>query len=91
MPIMTRYNERVLYIDGFAGPGIYEDGEAGSPLTAIDAALNHKTSIDSEIDFWFIEDDPRRAQKLEPLVSERNLPPNFKLQVFNAKFDDKIT
>ena len=38
IPIMSRYHGRVLYIDGFAGPGIYEHGEPGSPLIALDAA-----------------------------------------------------
>ena len=29
----------ILYIDGFAGPGEYEGGEAGSPIIALDTAL----------------------------------------------------
>jgi three-Cys-motif partner protein len=33
----------ILYIDGFAGPGEYAGGEAGSPIIALDAALGFKT------------------------------------------------
>src|ERR1700693_6137138 len=31
LPIMARYNGRILFIDGFAGPGRYSGGERGSP------------------------------------------------------------
>ena len=40
-PILGRYNNRINYIDGFAGPGEYEGGEDGSPLLAIEAARSH--------------------------------------------------
>lgn len=33
-PIMTSYHRRVIYLDGYCGPGTYEDGEPGSPLTS---------------------------------------------------------
>jgi hypothetical protein len=29
---------RVAYVDGYAGPGTYDDGSAGSPALAVDAA-----------------------------------------------------
>ena len=32
LPILARWNSRVLYIDGFAGPGEYSKGEDGSPV-----------------------------------------------------------
>lgn len=31
LPIMVKWNNRVLFIDGFAGPGEYSKGEDGSP------------------------------------------------------------
>lgn len=30
-PILGSYHGRVVFLDGFAGPGIYADGEPGSP------------------------------------------------------------
>ena len=35
----------ILYIDGFAGPGEYSGGEAGSPIIALDTALGFKTPL----------------------------------------------
>lgn len=37
--------EKVTYVDAFAGPGKYEDGEDGSPLFAIRNVLNHKSRL----------------------------------------------
>ena len=39
-PILNKYYKRVVYIDGFCGPGRYEGGELGSPLIALKAALS---------------------------------------------------
>jgi len=41
LPIMARYNGRVVYIDGFAGPGWYSKGEDGSPVVVLKAARDH--------------------------------------------------
>ena len=29
-PIMSRWNPRLIFFDGFAGPGIYQNGEPGA-------------------------------------------------------------
>lgn len=43
-PILGRYHGRIVYIDGFCGPGRYKGGEEGSPLIALKVALdNSKT------------------------------------------------
>ena len=39
--ILGSTNREVQYFDGFAGRGRYKDGEAGSPLLAIDVADSH--------------------------------------------------
>lgn len=41
-PILLRWQGRVLYLDGFAGPGVYSGGEEGSPIIALKTALTHK-------------------------------------------------
>ena len=38
LPILGTYNKRIVYIDGFAGPGEYKGGEPGSPIIALEAA-----------------------------------------------------
>ena len=40
-PIMGSWNGRILFIDGFAGPGEYEGGEEGSPLIALRSLKDH--------------------------------------------------
>jgi len=63
-PILTRQqrrsggaSQRVLFIDGFAGPGIYEGGQVGSPIIALRAALEHRAQFPVPIRFRFIEQD----------------------------------
>lgn len=38
-PILGTYNGRVVFLDGFAGPGIYSQGEPGSPIVALRTLL----------------------------------------------------
>src|SRR5947208_7982589 len=60
LPIMTRSFRKLLYIDGFAGPGIYEGGEPGSPVIALRAAMFHHQLVKNppacELGFLFIEE-----------------------------------
>lgn len=64
LPIMTSWTTAV-FIDGFAGPGVYTGGEPGSPMIVLDAATNHTPPVRGEIHFFFIEKNPRRYQLLE--------------------------
>jgi three-Cys-motif partner protein len=90
IPIMSRYNERVLYIDGFAGPGIYQNGEPGSPIIALDAALAQEQHIRGEIDFLFIEADRKRYEHLERQLKERSLPTKFSVEAVHGRFDETL-
>ena len=91
LPIMSSWNGHVLYIDGFAGPGLYTDGDPGSPIIALDEAIKHPARILSEVVFLFIEADPDRAEFLTSLLAEKEIPSNFRYQVYNSKFDEVIT
>ena len=42
LPILATTQGRLLYIDGFAGPGEYQNGAPGSPLVILNAARDHK-------------------------------------------------
>jgi three-Cys-motif partner protein len=44
-PILSTYNKRVVYLDGFCGPGRYEGGEPGSPLIALNVAKHHRAAL----------------------------------------------
>ena len=41
LPIMRRWNGRVLFIDAFAGPGEYAGGQDGSPIIALKSLIDH--------------------------------------------------
>ena len=52
-PILGRWNGRVIYYDGFAGPGRYEGGEQGSPIVAIEVAMGHADRLkDCELSLY---------------------------------------
>jgi three-Cys-motif partner protein len=90
IPIMSRYNGRVLYIDGFAGPGIYENREPGSPIIALDAALGQVQRIRGEMYFLFIEADQDRCDSLRAQVARRALPAKLRVEVVHGRFDDTL-
>jgi hypothetical protein len=54
-PILESSHSKVIYIDGFCGPGRYEDGEQGSPLVVLDLAVNHAKKLSSEIIFSLLK------------------------------------
>ncbi|MBI2989190.1 MAG: three-Cys-motif partner protein TcmP [Deltaproteobacteria bacterium] len=91
LPIMTRWHGRVLYIDGFAGPGKYQEGEDGSPIIALKSALHHKASLKAELVFLFVEAVSERYLHLDGLVKEMPLPRNFTAKTIHGKFDETVT
>jgi three-Cys-motif partner protein len=91
LPIITRWNGRVVYIDGFAGPGEYVGGNDGSPIIAIKAVLEHKAEIKADIRMLFIEADKARCGFLEHKVHEINLPSNVTTECICAKFAETLT
>lgn len=67
-PILGRWSGRVIYLDAFAGPGIYAGGEPGSPIIALDALLTHARlpSLGTcEFRFNFLEAHAGRLAQLE--------------------------
>lgn len=91
LPIITRWNGRILYIDGFAGPGEYIDGEDGSPVIAIKAILEHRTNIKAEIKMLFIEDNRKRCEFLKKKIATLRIPSNVKVECVCRKFDKTLT
>ncbi len=57
LPIMSSRNERLVVVDGFAGPGVYKGGEPGSPIIALNAFLEHdyRSRITADLSYLFIE------------------------------------
>jgi three-Cys-motif partner protein len=83
-PILSTYSGRIIYLDGFAGPGVYEGGEDGSPVIALQTAVEHKlVPRFKEIIFFFIEKNKDRAEMLNSVLKKKfpNLPKNIKYHV----------
>lgn len=88
-PILSKWSGRIVYLDGFAGPGVYSKGEEGSPVISIRIARDHflRERL-GEIIFWFIEKDEKRASKLVEVLKEKfpDLPTNFQYEVVRSEF-----
>jgi three-Cys-motif partner protein len=94
LPIVGSWNTRILFIDGFAGPGEYEGGEEGSPVVAMRTLVEHaaKQVIRAEVVFVFIEENEERAEHLEGLVEQwrPRLPDGAKVHVVQGTFDRSL-
>jgi three-Cys-motif partner protein len=64
----------VRVYDGFAGPGVYSGGEAGSPLILMQALCSnpnlHERWNAVRYEMSFVEKDPRRAEMLRTKLTE---------------------
>lgn len=86
LPILAAYNDRVLYLDGFAGPGEYEGGEQGSPMIALDAALSHQARLARNLVFEFVEERADRAEHLQSCINKLTLPATIHARVVTGTF-----
>jgi three-Cys-motif partner protein len=95
LPIMTRSFPKLLYIDGFAGPGVYEGGEPGSPVLALRSAIfNRALKVqppNCELGFLFIEERADRIARLKEevkkLLEQEPLPRWLKYHVAEGEFE----
>jgi len=62
---------RVAYLDGYAGPGTYEDGTPGSPALALETA-KHLAAI-RDVHCYLVEENASQFARLEAMVAESGL------------------
>lgn len=93
LPILAQTNGRLLYLDGFAGPGEYVSGEDGSPLVVLKAARDHKHKFTSELFCLFVEDRRDRYEHLVRVLASISppLPSNIKFHAVHGGFNDQLT
>lgn len=95
-PILAQgKNSRVIFLDGFAGPGVYKDGQQGSPIIAIETLVKH-TSFerlrDTYFEFIFVEERADRYTSLERELSQfwdrypGGKPTNISITLHNSGF-----
>ena len=94
-PAQSGTPRRLLYIDGFAGPGEYIGGEPGSPILAIDVILKHKfyqrlTRPGMELVLLFIESSKPRFANLEHHLSKYTFDANLRVEPVNATFEEYL-
>ena len=93
LPIMASWNGRVVYIDGFAGPGKYSMGEDGSPILVLKAARDHTYPMKAELVCIFVEDDLQRYRHLKNVLDDLSptLPGRIKWEAVHGRFDEHLT
>jgi three-Cys-motif partner protein len=62
-------SREILFIDGFAGPGEYAGKEPGSPLIAIQAAIDHNVPFPMPVRMLFIEHRADRFARLQTVIA----------------------
>jgi len=90
-PILSRHHGRILYIDGFSGPGRYKGGEPGSPLVALTTALSSHKTLRGKLVFLFIDERPDRIAQLEQELAVLSLPSHFSAKAETGVFHEKLT
>ncbi len=86
-PILSRGRNfnRIIYIDGFAGPGRYGQGEDGSPIVALKAALGSLMNpIQTPCEFHFVEHKRRAVNALRANIDHlrRQWPIPTSIEIF---------
>lgn len=87
--IMGRSAGRIVFFDGFAGPGTYTGGEPGSPVIALTTLLDHKNRHDAcEYVLIFNEADRARYDSLQEVLRplRARAPKNISIHESNLQF-----
>jgi three-Cys-motif partner protein len=91
-PILGAYNKRIVYIDGFCGPGKYKGGEAGSPIVALEEALKHSLRLaGNQLTFLFMDERSDRIAHLTNELQGLTLPSNFSVHAVTGQFESELT
>ncbi len=90
-PILSTGNLRVVYIDGFCGPGKYKGGEDGSPIIALREAIKHSERLKGNtVTFLFVDERSDRIAHLEGELSKFPIPNNFVVRAIPGQFESVL-
>ncbi len=83
--------EGVAYLDGFCGPGEYEDGEIGSPVIAI----RHANAMAARYPPFSaviicIDEDERKLTHLKSLKDVGEPHPNVRVEITSGTFESQV-
>lgn len=93
LPKITKWNGKVIFCDGFAGPGVYANGEDGSPIIAIKTLLEHsyRDRVRAEIKYLFIEERRDRCDSLRNAVNQLELPKSVDVWIINSTYAEAFS
>ena len=92
LPIILSTFESAMFVDAFAGPGEYENGELGSPVIALNALAQHSSQsmMTGQMDYVFIEERSDRFNHLKNVVDRQrtkgSIPSICRISMFNDTF-----
>lgn len=92
LPIILSKFKRAMFVDAFAGPGEYRDGELGSPLIALKALAHHSSQgmMTGRMDYVFIEERVDRFDHLQHVIDREaakgSVPTVCRIAPFNETF-----
>ena len=93
-PILGSRFPRVVYVDGFSGPGEYADGGEGSPILALNVAKNYLNGTASsklhEIAFIFVEKDRNHFSNLRRKLDRIDYPAQFRIEPRFGTFEQNF-
>lgn len=94
--ILGNRNRTLVYLDSHAGRGRHESGEPGSPLVALNQALEHLKAgrlSGRSIHLVFLEVDAGNASELERQIDEScpDMPPEVRCHVVTADYEERLT
>lgn len=101
LPILINHCGRARIVDGFAGPGEYEDGKIGSPLIALQTLLTHPDKEvqdairEGTVELIFIERDQKRSLYLQQLLDQQKqklaCPAGLQPHIITGNFVHEMT
>ncbi|MGR3177772.1 MAG: three-Cys-motif partner protein TcmP [Candidatus Anammoxibacter sp.] len=93
IPILGKWNQKILYFDGFAGRGEYVDGPIGSPVIVLKVADRFGQRY-NELVCTFIEKDIANFANLKSVIereqSRLSNRAKIKIKLFNNEFTDAV-
>lgn len=90
-PILGTSNQRVVYIDGFCGPGKYKGGEDGSPIIALREAIKHSERLKGNtVTFLFVDERPDRIAHLKGELAKFPIPSNYVVHAVTGQFESVL-
>jgi three-Cys-motif partner protein len=70
--MQSSWKTSATYIEGFAGPGVYQEGEPGSPVVAVEVFLRRREFLDDgkKLTMVLVEEQAQRLESLKVEMSK---------------------